>query len=174
VQTIDLPATVLEAFGAALPADMQGRPLRETVARDAPVREAALFGIHGGHVNVTDGRYVYMRAPVSASNAPLYNYTLMPTHMRGLFSPEELDGAELAPPFSFTKGLRTLRTAARSWQRAHQFGTMLFDVQADPKQERPLRDEEVEGRMIELLVAAMKASGAPAEQFERLGLRDRA
>lgn len=43
---------------------MQGKPLRDTVASDKPVREYALFGMHGFHVNVTDGRYVYMRTPV--------------------------------------------------------------------------------------------------------------
>ena len=41
VQTIDLAPTVLEYFGVARPPDMQGVPLRETVASDAPVREAA-------------------------------------------------------------------------------------------------------------------------------------
>ncbi|MCP4640033.1 MAG: sulfatase-like hydrolase/transferase, partial [bacterium] len=35
VQTIDLPATLLEYFDMALPPDMQGVPLRETIAADA-------------------------------------------------------------------------------------------------------------------------------------------
>jgi hypothetical protein len=38
---------------------MQGCILKDTIAQDKPVREAGLFGIHGGHVNCTDGRYVY-------------------------------------------------------------------------------------------------------------------
>ena len=92
VQTIDLPATLLEYFGLELPADMQGIPLREAIAEDKPVREAALYGLHGGHVNITDGRYTYMRAPAKPENTPLYNYTLMPTHMRARFSIEELQG----------------------------------------------------------------------------------
>src|SRR5690606_16787252 len=56
VQMIDLPATLLEFFGVALPPDMQGVPLRDAIARNQPVREAALFGQHGGHINITDGR----------------------------------------------------------------------------------------------------------------------
>ena len=48
VQTIDLPATLLEYFGAPLPESMQGRPLSETLESDAAVREAALFGTFGG------------------------------------------------------------------------------------------------------------------------------
>jgi len=174
VQTIDLPATILEAFGIALPADTQGLPLRQTIIDDRPVRQAALFGIHGGQVNVTDGRYVYMRAPADKSNAPLYNYTLMPTHMRGLFSLDELQPAELAKPFSFTKGCPTLKTPGNVWRGERLMTTRLYDVQADPKQENPLDDAEVEQMMIDHLVRLMKSGDAPPEQFQRLGLADRA
>jgi len=169
-QTIDLPATLLEYFGVDLPADMQGVPLRETVAADKPVREAALFGMHGGHVNCTDGRYVYMRAPATAENAPLYEYTLMPTHMRGFFSIDELKTAQLAEPFPFTKGLKTVQTNGRAWTNAFGFGTLLFDLKSDPKQEHPISDPEVEQMMTDHIVGLMKANDAPPEQFERLGL----
>ena len=170
VQMIDLPATLLDYFGIARPPDMQGQPLAETVASDAPVREAALFGIFGGHVNCTDGRYVYMRAPASPDNAPLYEYTLMPTHIRGHFSLQELQGAELAQPFDFTKGCPTLRTPARSWVDAHPFGTLLFDVQADYAQAHPLQDAAAESMMIERMTRLMRENDSPPEQFERLGL----
>jgi arylsulfatase A-like enzyme len=170
VQLIDVPATLLEFFGAPIPPDMQGRPLRETIAADAPVREAALFGIHGGHVNCTDGRYVYMRAPVGPANEPLYEYTLMPTHLRHRFEPDEFDGASLAPAFSFTKGCHVLKLRARPWMDPYQYGTLLFDCAADPGQERPLDDPVVEARMIRLMRELMTASDAPAEQYERLGL----
>ncbi|MCG3179231.1 MAG: hypothetical protein BIFFINMI_01564 [Phycisphaerae bacterium] len=170
VQTIDLPATLLEYFGVDRPASMQGCPLRDTVATDAPVREGALFGIHGGHVNVTDGRYVYMRAPASRDNKPLFNYTFMPTHMRGFFRAEELAAVELADPFSFTRGLRTMRTPASPWRDYHQYGTLLFDLQTDPRQDRPIRDAAVEARMIDLMTGLMAANDAPLEQYQRLGV----
>ena len=80
-------------------------------------------------MNVTDGQYVYMRAPANPDNQPLYEYTLMPSHMRGLFTPEELQSMALAPPFSFTKGCPTLKLPARPWVDAHPFGTMLFDLE---------------------------------------------
>jgi len=89
VQTIDLPATLLEYFDQEIPKDMQGSSLKETIENDTPVREAGLFGLHGGHVNITDGRYVYMRAP-KADNQPLYNYTHMPTNMKHTFSVDEM------------------------------------------------------------------------------------
>ncbi|MEV0448565.1 sulfatase [Streptomyces sp. NPDC050600] len=168
VQTIDLAPTILEYFGVDRPADMQGVPL--SVADDTPVREAGLFGAHGGHVNVTDGRYVYMRAPVSPDNAPLYEHTLMPTHMRGRFSPAELVDAELAEPFGFTKGVRTLRTPGRSLLNPYQHGTLLFDLESDPEQLAPLVDDEAELRMASLLVGRLRESDAPPSQYERLGL----
>ncbi|HUS58105.1 MAG TPA: sulfatase [Planctomycetota bacterium] len=170
VQTIDLPATLLEYFGRPLPPDMQGVPLRETIAAGKPVRQAGLFGMHGAHVNVTNGRYVYMRAPVNPANEPLFNYTLMPTHMRGAFSLAELQTAELAQPFPFTKGLRTLKVKSGSWIKPHEFGTLLFDLQNDPDQQRPLNDPAAEKMMIEHLVRLMKENDAPPEQFQRLEL----
>jgi arylsulfatase A-like enzyme len=170
VQTLDLPATLLEYFGVDLPPDMQGVPLRASVAANVAVREAGLYGLHGGHVNVTDGRYVYMRAPASPENVPLYNYTLMPTHMRQMFSVEELRNVELAAPFSFTKGCQLLKVGARGWPRAHPFETVLYDLHSDPRQEHPISDPAVEAAMIEHLVRLMRENDTPKEQFERLGL----
>ncbi|MCP4167038.1 MAG: sulfatase [Chloroflexi bacterium] len=172
VQTIDTAPTVLDFFGIKPTSDMQGRPLRDTLASDTPVREAGLFGIFGGQVNVTDGRYVYMRAPATADNQPLYNYTLMPTHMREMFGVGEFEDVELAPPFSFTKGCRTLRTKGRAWNDPHTFRTVLYDLQTDPAQEQPIQDDEIEARMIELLLKLLRESDAPPEQYERLGLYD--
>lgn len=170
VQMIDFPATLLEYFSVSLPKEMEGKPLRQTLIDDTPVREAALFGIHGGHVNVTDGRYVYMRAPANAENKPLYEYTLMPCHMNHRFVPEELQNLELAPPFSFTKGCSVMKIPARPWVDAHQYGTLLFDLEADPNQKEPLDDERAEQMMLVHLTKLMKANNAPNDQFERLGL----
>lgn len=170
VQMIDMAPTLLEYFGISIPETMQGRPLRETIAQDAPVREAALFGVHGGHINVTDGRYVYMRAPAQPTNEPLYNYTLMPTHMRARFAPEELSAIEVVGPLSFTKACQVMKLQANYRINAHQFGTMLWDVAEDPQQQTPLDDADVEERMIALMTQLMVESDAPAEQFERVGL----
>jgi arylsulfatase A-like enzyme len=171
VQMIDMAPTLLELFGADTPKDMQGKPLREMIASDQPVREAALFGIHGGHINCTDGRYVYMRAPTSPENKPLYNYTLMPTHMRSRFSVEELRSARLAEPFSFTKGVGTLQIPGTGAHGPSVMETLLFDLKQDPKQLKPIRDEEIEGRMIRQLVRLIAESDAPLEQYERMGLK---
>jgi len=170
VQTIDLAPTLLEYFGVERPPDMQGVPLRETIARDKSVRKAGLFGLHGGQVNCTDGRYVYMRAPVSADNTPLYEYTLMPTHMRQPFGVDELQETTMVEPFSFTKGCPVMKIAGRGWVNPHRFGTVLYDLENDPTQQHPIDDPEIERMMIEHMVRLMKENDAPAEQFERLGL----
>jgi arylsulfatase A-like enzyme len=170
VQTIDLAPTLLDYFKVNRPASMQGFALASTIADDTACREAGLFGMFGGHVNVTDGRYVYMRAAATPENSPLFEYTLMPTHMRGLFETDELQDIRLAEPYSFTKGCRTMKIASRAAANVQRFGTMLFDTQSDPAQETPLSHPETEKRMIALMVELMKANDAPEEQFVRLGL----
>ena len=171
-QTIDLPATLLEYFGQPLPPDMMGRPLARTVADDTPARPAGLFGLFGAQVNVTDGRYVYMRGPASKENRPCFEYTLMPTRMSRRFNVRELcNNIELAEPFSFTKGCRTMKIAGSESHSPSHFQTLLYDLQADPQQQRPLKDAALERRMIDLLISQMRQCDAPPEQYQRLGLK---
>lgn len=170
VQTIDIGPTLLDAFSLERTPDMQGESLSSVIASGEPLREAALFGIHGGHANVTDGRYVYMRAAATPDNQPLREYTLMPTNMRGRYLPDVLAGATLREPFSFTKGMPVLDLPALAPTNPAAFGSQLFDLHSDPRQEHSLIDDEVELRMAQLLVDLMRANDAPAEQFVRLGL----
>ena len=170
VQMIDFPATILDFFGLACPPDMQGQPLRQVIADDTPVREYALYGTFGGHVNITDGRYAYMRA-TEDETVQQYNYTLMTTHMRQRFSLEELQSIELSEPFTFTKNCRTVKVPVPPAMITFaDFNTMLFDLEADPGQLNPLRASEVEARLIEQMIELMRQNDAPAEQFGRLGL----
>ncbi|TFG73046.1 MAG: sulfatase [Anaerolineales bacterium] len=172
VQNIDWGPTLLEYFDIPTTSDMQGIPLTSAVNSSESLREAMLFGVHGGHVNVTDGRYVYMRAPAAPANQPLNEYTLMPAHMRHTFDVSELQDIRLAEPFSFTKGCRTMKIDAGrdGWRDVFRFGNLLFDMEKDPAQEHPLEDPVIEKRMIELLIKLMWENDAPPEQFERLGL----
>ncbi len=112
-----------------------------------------------------------MRASVDAANAPLDEYTLMPTHMRSRFGVRELAAWEPAEPRSFTKGIRTMRMpVAASWNSPWQHGTLLFDLEADPGQEHPMADDDAELRMLRLLARLMHDNDAPASQFQRLGI----
>ncbi|MDY7102164.1 MAG: sulfatase [Actinomycetota bacterium] len=171
-QTIDLAPTLLDFFGVEASADTTGHDLAGVIAGDGtPLRPGALFGLFGSHVNVTDGRYTYMRGPADRTNAPLAHHTLMPTHMRSRFGVGELAAWEPADPFTFTKGLRTMKVPARSqFMNPWIHGTLLFDLETDPGQERPIIDDELELRMLGLLVERMRAEDAPAGEYERLGL----
>ncbi len=180
VQTIDLPVTLLDFFGIEKTADMEGHALGPVIEKDQAVREAALFGLFGGHVCVTDGRYVYMRGIGQGDNAPLYQYTYMPMHLYNLFSVPEMRTAELAEPFSFTKGCRPLKIKSGRWvdkdtharigyvEPEHLREDLLFDLTEDPGQERPLQDSALEARMLDQMVALMEKNDAPAEQYQRL------
>lgn len=169
VQTIDIGVTLLDFFGLEPTADMQGRSLLTGLKGIAP-REVAVFGAFGGHVCVSDGRHVYMRGPLDESNSPLWEHTLMPTHMRGMFSPQELGRAELLPALSFSKGCPVLRVPGSTASNPWIFGTLLFDLGTDPQQRNPIVDERLELSMMRQLWTAMIESDAPASQFERLGL----
>ncbi|MDA0321305.1 MAG: sulfatase [Verrucomicrobia bacterium] len=173
VQTIDIAPTLLDFFGVEIPTDMLGKPLGETIATDSPVRETALFGMFGSHVNVTDGRYVYMRGAEGPEDSVPCHYTHMPTNMTQPFKTDAMSELSLAEPFSFTKGSRTMRIPGAGWYKA-QKDTRLYDVQLDPLQSAPLEDPETEERMIAELVRLMKECDAPPEQYERLGLAERA
>lgn len=118
-------------------------------------------------MNCTDGRYVYMRA-AQDDNVPLYQYTLMPVRMKDLLQVGGLQALELADPFPFTKGCRTLRIKGGNMKQGK--GTLLFDLEQDPGQLNPLSDPQIEAYMAGHLARLMKEAHAPKEQFERLGL----
>lgn len=170
VQMVDLAPTLLEFFGLDIPKDMEGKPLRQVMERDEKIRDYAVFGYHGSQVDVTDGRYVYMLA-AAHPEAPVYEYTLMPTHMRQMFSPKELQNVELAGPFSFTKGCRVMKIRADvRMGDTTSFGTHLYDLQNDPDESIDVKDEKTEQRMRRAIAEFMKKNDAPEELYYRLGL----
>jgi len=179
VQTIDLAPTILDYFDIELPKDMQGQPITERLLTDLPTRGAVLYGVMGGQVNITDGRYVYMRAHANPDNTPLFDYTLMPTHMNSLFSPRELQAWQKVDGFSFMKGCQVMRIPTRTpayfLADNNPMGrgkstTLLFDLENDPGQNEPIYDPEIEARMITLMLREMARNEAPLEQYTRLGL----
>ena len=172
VQTIDLPATLLTFFGAPLLPDMRGRDLLPVLERDEPVRAGALFGWFGRHVCCTDGRYFYVRAPLPG-NAPLFEYTLLPTHMDGFFTGDELKTMERSEGFSFTKGLPVMRFRSGAGDVVRDLeadGTVLYDLESDPRQLSPVRDPALHAVFESALSRLMAEADAPKEQWQRLGL----
>lgn len=132
---------------------------------------SVLFGFHASQVAVTDGQYTYFRAPLVGQEYNCYDYTLMPTRMRKRFDVADLQKAEFTGPLPNTKGCRVLKTPAKvMFVSPVNFGTKLYDVQADPRQKHPIDDPELEAKLAALMVREMKKADAPAEQFDRLGL----
>lgn len=170
--SIDLGPTLLDFFGMEPTEHMTGKVLAKTIAEDEPVREYGMFGLFGAQVNLTDGKYVYMRGPAGKENQPLAEYTLMPTRMRRTMDVGELQSLTLADPFSFTQGCRTLRIpVADGWGgKKRDLSTLLFDVEADPRQEHPIDDPDLAARLDGELVKLMKEVDSPLEQYQRLGL----
>lgn len=176
VQNIDLSVSLLNFFGQEPTGDMQGRNLTPVILRDEPVRDYALFGMFGGQVNITDGRYVYMRSPVP-DNSPLYHYTQMPTHMRCRFSPKEMRTMKWHPGFSFTKEtpvmkIVSIEDTSGDTSIKNPPETALYDLQQDPYQMKPIQNPEMERQMIEQVKKLMKENDAPEEQYIRLGLTE--
>jgi arylsulfatase A-like enzyme len=173
-QSIDIAPTCLDLYGIAPPPEMQGHSLLRQGDRDA-----VIFGYFGGAANVTDGRHSYHRFPEDLTRQEIYQYTLMPTHINARFTPEELAAATLARPFAWTRNVPVLKVPVT--QRSPMYNnygpgallesdTKLYDLAADPGQDRPVRDAAVEARMIALMRTLMHRNEAPPEAFTRLAL----
>lgn len=182
-QTIDIMPTLLALHGVEAPPTCDGRSLLPLLTQDGPGREAALYGMFGAGTNITDGRYTYFLYPEDMTRQQLYEYTLMPMHLKSMFHVDDLRGLELAPPFSFTQGVPLLKVPARRNDRGQPTGhqgqgggyedttTVLYDLETDYAQEQPFRDAAIEARLQELMMKIMRDNDAPAEAYSRLGLR---
>ena len=181
-QTTDLMPTLLALHGVAAPASAEGHNLLPLLEQDHAVREAALYGMFGAGTNITDGRYTYFRYPEDMTQQQLYEYTLMPMHLKNLFHVDELRGAQLSPPLGFTQGVPLMKVPARRNAKGQPAGhqgqgngyedttTVLFDLRDDPEQLKPFRDDAIEARLLDLMAQLMRANEAPPEAFIRLGL----
>jgi arylsulfatase A-like enzyme len=177
-QAIDVAPTILDLFGVAVPREIEGHNLLP-VRGPVPKREAAIFGYFGGAVNVTDGRYTYHRFPADLKRQEVFQYTVMPTHIFSLFTPEELTKASLAEPFPFTKGARLLKVPVIDRSPMYnnygpgaliESDTRLYDLEKDPGQEHPIRDAAQERRLTGLMADLMARNDAPPEAYRRLGI----
>lgn len=177
-QNIDVMATLLDLFGIAPPDGVIGSSLLPAPHGRPCGRKIALYGIFGGAINATDGRYTYFRYPEDMERAPLFEYTLMPQHARLPFSREELRLGELHHGFRFTGGVPVLKIPAlpqakRPPMQGGGFAdtrTALYDLDSDPSQSRPIDDPDVERRMVDAIIGQMRIHQAPTELFGRFDL----
>ena len=176
-QVIDLMPTILEIHGCPIPEEVQGHSLLASLAEDRKIRDFALYGIFGAATNVTDGRHTYFRYPADMENQELEEYTLLPLHVQEGFKAFEFAGAQLVEGFNFTRGYPLLKIPAHKDARRPMMSrvpfvgteTVLYDLAADPHQENPVDDENIEKRMIAGMIDQMRKCEAPASAFRRLG-----
>lgn len=170
-QTIDIAPTLLDFFDKEIPDEMQGHSLRGVVQSDEVIHEQILFGNFGGHINVCDGTYTYMRSSLTSKNQPSFEYTLMPTMMRGFINKKALAHSTLTNEFACFQHQNVLKIpSGSSILSSYRFGNKLFDITQDYYQKHPLDDLGVELQMIEKMRLAMQDSEAPKEQYERMGI----
>ena len=178
-QTIDIMPTLLDCFSQSLEFKTTAKSILPSVA-DAKLalRDTIIYGYFGGAVNITDGRYTYMRYPENMSATHLNEYTLMPAHMLSPFSKVELENSTFCNDLEFANGYPVLRVPVQEsshWFNSHGPGGMedctsvLFDLAADPGQLTPLNDEHLESRFADQIEQQIKLNDAPEEAFERLG-----
>ena len=178
-QTYDLMPTLLDIHGLAVPGEVQGRSLLDLLREHSAGRQVGIFGMFGGPIGATDGRYAYYLYPADLYAPGLHEYTLMPTHIRSMMSSAELQTAELVREFGFTKDMPVMRIDALKDSRRipnvdkrvfENCGTQLFDLVADPGQLEPITDRTVEARLRAGMVEVLRAHDAPHELFDRYGL----
>jgi arylsulfatase A-like enzyme len=178
-QTTDLMPSVLACWNLQPPAEVTGISLWPLLEGKAPGDSIRTFGMFGGPIAATDGRYLYYRYPENFDCAGLYEYTLAPNHMNGPFPVRELKNMELGGPFDFTKELRVMKIAAAKdvvrppGPDADIAGGRLFelyDITSDPAQERPLDDPAVCRRMDRGIIEDLRRHDAPPEVYRHYRL----
>jgi arylsulfatase A-like enzyme len=171
---VDLNATLADALGLARERPGHGRSLLPVVRGQAEsVRDSVLMGYFGEVVGFTDGRHKLHQAPLEG-NRPLYAYghdLVTAPFCRQL----RFDGTVELGDFMPQAGVPVLRLSAHDGARWREVGgqaSLLFDLAADPGEERDLAGSRPEllAAMRRKLRAALEAVSAPAEHYERLGL----
>jgi hypothetical protein len=171
-QNIDIMPTLLDYFDISGEYPFQGESWMEILYRNTPAkRRAALYGWFGQTINITDGKYTYFKAPISAENKPLYRYFLTPGtfSFRDMCSKDFYDQAKFGNflPFTDYPCLRAEVNRPRSDEWAE---SMLFDIRSDYGQLDNLTNTKIEQKYIALLHKTMEEMEAPDWQFDRVGL----
>lgn len=133
------------------------------------VRNYVIFGMFGSALNITDGRYVYMRA-VRTPQEPIGEYTLMPTRLKGFFGRQQLQTAVLFPGSTFTNGIPTLRYSVLPPRADKLQRDLLFDLYEDPKQINPLESPLLIARFETAIAQQFRECDAPVQLYRRFGI----
>ncbi|MDD7045064.1 MAG: sulfatase [Peptoniphilaceae bacterium] len=175
-QNIDIMPTVLDYFDISTPDDVKGKSWRR-LADNKFDKDYALFGYHGLQMNVTDGRYVYLKAP-NKLNKPLFEYTTSLSGIRGYLGKGKEDIIETGNfikrskypvykiPVDLPKQIQSEKSGLSLINKSY-----IFNIINDYEQRNNLiSNESLETKMKKLMVRAMKENDSPEEQYERFNL----
>jgi len=180
-QTTDLSATILDIYDLSPCEYSTGTSILKLIRGEkSSIRDIALYGVFGGALNVTDGRYTYFLYPLEKNKQSLFEYTLMPMHSTSLFTIKELEHAELFRGFNFTKGSPVLKIPAlddakRPPMQGGGFAdtnTRFYDLSIDPRQEVPQYNRSIEKYFNKLITDELIRHEAPQEIYSIYGLDD--
>ena len=176
---VDIFATLADVFAVDVPQRTHGRSLVPLIVDQAnTVRDYALIGVWGRHVQVVDGTTKYMAAP-AGDNAPLAmwsnRWSTMPIHaFPQVLLPKPDARATLAfMPGSTVPVIRQPFAPGDMlpfWAGGEFDGNKLFRLDVDPDEAENRAGTADEEAARGLLHAALRDVDAPPEQFQRLGL----
>lgn len=189
-QNIDVLPTVLDFFGipeTVMQYPLHGRSLLPLLRGEkAKVRDVAIYGYFGKQVCFTDGKYTYIHAAKDETNEPLYMYCAVPSVLRQYLGTDDaVDVSDYGkiemgrflswtdyPVYRFPASIVNFSNWTQSFQGRSSYNeeTLLFDIEQDYAQERPINDPGLLASCVERLRTALREHDAPSEQYERLGL----
>lgn len=180
-QNIDIMPTLLDLYNIKTPKCVRGHSLAEMFENtDLRVRDAAIFGWFGMAVNVTDGKYTYYRAPASIKNKPCNNYCAIPTTLWTYMGLDKADEIEMGRYLKHTNypvykiPASDDKNSVYNMSRIKNISkSLLFNIEDDYKQQRPLSDEDIANDMTDKMIYEMKYADSPKDQFIRMGLMDK-
>ncbi|WP_159888612.1 sulfatase [Paenibacillus puerhi] len=176
-QNIDLMPTILDYFGLDIPASVKGRSLLGLLDGSRnKLRDVALYGMFGMSVNMTDGSCTYLRAPARTDNYPCYAYTAVPTTIHRFYGSgieRQIEAGRFLGRTDYPAfRIPTSHEGEPFRFSAHFQESLLFQIESDYGQQKPIRDEKLESYYVKQLIEAMRDENCPEEQFIRLGLSE--
>ncbi len=178
--SVDLSATIVDAFGGEMKHRTHGRSLVPLITGEQEsVRDWALCGVWGREVHLRWEGKNYGRAPSGKNNTPMSlwsnRWTTMPVWRFDIKLPLPDDRAVLDKmPGSTVPVIRQVFQDGDMlpfWAWGDFFGNHLYDLSTDPDENDNLAGTKQEKMAADLLRDALKEVEAPSEQFQRLGLR---